>query len=58
MVSEIRTHPDRGDGLKIRDFGGRPLHCRRSLTVTELITLGVYTCLQSLQLYFKQALNK
>ena len=27
MVLEIRTHPDkgRGGGLKIRDFGGRPL---------------------------------
>ena len=24
LVLEIRTHPDRG-GLKIRDFGGRPL---------------------------------
>ena len=27
VVLEIRTHPDkaRGSGLKIRDFGGRPL---------------------------------
>ena len=27
VVLEIRTHPDkgRGGGLKIRDFGGRPL---------------------------------
>ena len=26
VVLEIRTHPDKGrGGLKIRDFGGRPL---------------------------------
>ena len=25
VVLEIRTHPDRGGGLKIGDFGGRPL---------------------------------
>ena len=33
MVLEIRTHPDkgRGGGLKIRDFGGRPLQTAPNL---------------------------